>query len=203
MLHWTSVFPLESLPAIVRPELRLSAEHAADFSDAIFAETRGQSTLARILHHNFRAYLPEDLMVKVDRCSMAVSLETRSPLLDSGLIDFVGALPDSYKIRGTRMKRILRDTFEDLLAPVLLKRPKRGFGVPLAKWLDGPLRAQMQDHIRTESAEIFRYVDRAEVDRLLWSSPKLDAARALQAWTLWTLEVWLRGTRQASSEASS
>src|SRR5262249_31524066 len=135
LTHWNSAFPAEILSAIVRPEHRAAVWSVQSWNDEVFAESEGETPLSRILDHNFRTYLPEDLLVKVDRASMAVSLETRSPMLDSGLIEFAGRLPDRYKIRGLTTKRILRDTFHDLFAPVLLTRPKRGFASPLVKWI--------------------------------------------------------------------
>lgn len=192
LLRWTAPFAPETIPMLLRPEHRGLAEGLTLASDRVFSETVGQSTLARILHHNFRMYLPEDLLVKVDRCAMAVSLETRSPFLDRGLIDFVGSLPDSYKIRGMTTKRLLRETFSDLFAPELLQRPKRGFGVPLWTWLKGPLAPLVGDTLLAGDARIFRYLDRDEVERRIWSEPRLDALRAGQLWTLLTLEIWLR-----------
>lgn len=192
LLHWKALFPPDAVAALLRPEHRGQAEGLTLHNDLVFGETVGQSALARILHHNFRTYLPEDLLVKVDRCSMAVSLETRSPLLDRGLIDFVGSLPDSYKIQGMTTKRLLRETFRDLLAPELLKRPKRGFGVPLWKWFEGPLAPLVRDTLRTADARIYRFLDRGEVERRIWSTPRLDAPRSGQLWALLTLELWLR-----------
>lgn len=192
LLHWTSYFAPDLVPGLLRPELAAAASGLTRPSDLVFGETVGQSTLARTLHHNFQTYLPDDLLVKVDRCSMAVSLETRSPLLDSGLIDFVGSLPDSYKTRGLTTKRLLRETFADLLAPDLLRRPKRGFGVPLWTWFDGSLRPLLDDTLRSADARLYRYLDRDRVHALLWPTPRLDAPRAGQAWCLVTLELWLR-----------
>ncbi|MCC6648246.1 MAG: asparagine synthase (glutamine-hydrolyzing) [Polyangiaceae bacterium] len=189
LLHWNAVFPPEQVVTLTRGGVYPS--DAVRFSDAAFEEAAGQSPLARMLHHNFVTYLPEDLMVKVDRCSMAVSLETRSPLLDSGLIDFVSRLPDHYKVRGATTKRLLRDTFADLLAPELLRRPKRGFGVPLARWLSTELRPQLEATLFAEDAETWRHLDRDAVMRQVFGAP-LDAARAYQAWALWSLETWLR-----------
>ncbi len=196
MMHWLAPFPPEQVSSLLRPEHRSEALGLALHNDGVFSESVGQTPLARILHHNFRTYLPEDLLVKVDRCSMAVSLETRSPLLDSGLIDFVGSLPDSYKTHGFTTKRLLRETMKDLFAPELLSRPKRGFGVPLARWLGGSLSGKLSEAIRTETAEIYRFLDRQAVERLLWPGQPLDAARAYQAWALWSLEVWLRSLKR-------
>src|SRR5205085_7627745 len=89
------------------------------------------SPLAQLLAANFASYLPDDLLVKTDRCTMAASLEARSPFLDRALIEFVAVLPDTMKLEGRRTKTILRDAFADLLPPEIERRGKMGFGVPL------------------------------------------------------------------------
>lgn len=193
ILHWQTVFPLELLDVVLRPELRPRAEAATRFSDMVFERTREDSPVSRMLDHNFLTYLPCDLLTKVDRSAMAVALETRCPLLDSSLVDFVGGLPDEYKIHGLKTKRILRDTFADLFAPELLRRPKRGFGVPLGTWLRGPLREQMEAAVRSPKAEIYRFLDRHAVERLLFAGEEpWRLSRASQVWSLWQLETWLR-----------
>ncbi len=191
ILHWNGVFSVDSVGELLRPEHRVDPATLTRPTEDVFAETEGQSPLARMLHHNFRTYLPEDLLVKVDRCSMAVSLETRSPLLDSSLIDFVGGLPDDYKVRGLTTKRLLRDTFADLYPEELLRRPKRGFGIPLATWLSTGLKPALEDALRSSTSRLHRFLDRDEIERRLFSGP-LDAGRAYQAFSLWTLETWLR-----------
>src|SRR6185369_803726 len=90
----------------------------------------GRSALAQALDHNFAAYLPYDLLVKMDRTSMAHALETRSPFLDTALIDYVSKLPDRFKLRGRTTKYILRQAFDDLLPPEIKARGKMGFGMP-------------------------------------------------------------------------
>jgi asparagine synthase (glutamine-hydrolysing) len=158
----------------------------------VLAETHGQSPLARLLDHNFRTYLPDDLLVKVDRSAMAVALETRAPFLDGGLVDFVGGLPDGYKQRGTTGKRLARHAFRDLFAPELLTRPKRGFGVPLDTWMNGPLRQEVDDHLGPSNARIYRWLDKDAVYADLYKKGQLDWNGAQRAFTLWTLEIWLR-----------
>jgi asparagine synthase (glutamine-hydrolysing) len=149
-----------------------------------------------MLDHNFKTYLPGDLLVKVDRCSMAVSLETRCPLLDSGLVDFAGRLPDHFKIAGLTTKKILRETCADLYAPELLKRPKRGFAVPLKRWLIGPMREQFEGMVRPRDARIYQFLNYELVQQLLFSGADWRIPQASQAFALWTLEEWLRQVQQ-------
>jgi asparagine synthase (glutamine-hydrolysing) len=193
-IAWGSLFRRDEAIALfgTRDWSGSLSKNDSAYDRAVLDESVGQSPLARLLDHNFRTYLPDDLLVKVDRSAMAVSLETRAPFLDSGLIDFVGGLPDSYKQRGTQGKRLAREAFADLFAPALLTRPKRGFGIPLDTWLNGPLRAELDDHLATENARIYQFLDRDAVYSDLYKKGHLDWNGAQRAFTLWTLEVWLR-----------
>ena len=152
----------------------------------------GSTPLDRLLRLNFKEYLPGDLLVKMDRCSMAHGLETRSPFLDTALIEWAFRLPDSFKIRGKEGKWILRHTFRDLLPAPILKRGKMGFGVPLGAWFRRQWSGPLQDYLMSPDARIRRYLNGQRINDLVQShlSGAQDAGHAL--WLFLTLEIWLR-----------
>ncbi|MBO4490399.1 MAG: asparagine synthetase B, partial [Lentisphaeria bacterium] len=125
-----------------------------------------------------RTYLPGDVLCKVDVCSMAASLEVRSPFLDFRVADFAASMPFSWKIRDGRRKRILADAFADLIPPDLIRRKKRGFGVPVASWFRGEWNTPLREHlfsgvlddlIRKEtSEELLRAHETGEQDLSYW-----------------------------------
>jgi asparagine synthase (glutamine-hydrolysing) len=99
-----------------------------------------QDPLLSMLHYDYIGYLPDDILVKVDRASMAVGLEARAPLLDHRVLEFAWSMPGDYLFDGRTGKRVLRDLLLQYVPRELVDRPKRGFNVPIKEWLVGPLR---------------------------------------------------------------
>ncbi|MEO8584874.1 MAG: asparagine synthase C-terminal domain-containing protein, partial [Acidobacteriota bacterium] len=128
-------------------------------------------------------YLPEDILVKVDRASMAVGLETRAPLLDHRVAELALRLPLSLKWRGGSTKWLLRRLLYRRVPKALLDRPKMGFGVPLADWLNGPLRARMDELLAGPALRTLGLDER--VARDFWLA--FRAGRELRASVLWNL----------------
>jgi len=112
-----------------------------------YDHARTDDLLSRIQYVDIKTYLADDILAKVDRASMAVSLEVRAPLLDHVLMEFAAKIPSSLKLRGKNGKYILKKALESVLPPQTMKRKKQGFGVPLGQWFRNELKDVAHDAI--------------------------------------------------------
>jgi asparagine synthase (glutamine-hydrolysing) len=134
---------------------------------------------------DFTTYMRDDILVKVDRASMAVSLETREPLLDHRLVELAWSLPLSLKIRDGRGKWLLRSLLSRYVPQSMIDREKRGFGLPVAAWLRGPLREWSEELLRVRSG-VF---DAAKV-QTVWREHLAGANREGTLWRVLMFEAW-------------
>jgi asparagine synthase (glutamine-hydrolysing) len=142
------------------------------------------------------SYLPEDILTKVDRASMAVSLEARCPLLDHRVVELALSLPPSMKRRGRAGKWLLRQLLHKRVPRALIDRPKMGFGVPLGDWFRGPLRIRMEDYCAGPELEDLG-IDAAPV-RALWRDVLAGRShRTDLVWQMFSLIAWARRFRAA------
>jgi asparagine synthase (glutamine-hydrolysing) len=146
---------------------------------------------AAMMRIDVENYLPGDILTKVDRTSMAVSLEARVPLLDFDLVDFALAVPGYLRVNARETKRLFRRAITDIVPPFVLERPKRGFEIPLGLWFRGPLRHRLES-LRSASSPASEYVDRRAVARLVREHliGRRDHSAAL--WRVLVLDNWLR-----------
>jgi asparagine synthase (glutamine-hydrolysing) len=155
---------------------------------------------ARIGLLDLVSYLPEDILTKVDRASMALSLEVRAPLLDHRVVEFALGLPVSLKRRGHESKWILRQLLYKRVPAELLNRPKMGFGVPLGDWFRGALRERMDEFCSGSDLEDLGLEPRPV--RHLWGRFKTGQAhREDQLWQIYALIAWSRRFRSTSAGA--
>ena len=154
--------------------------------DPWLEEFRDDGTVSGAQLIDQRTYLADDILAKVDRTSMAVSLEARVPLLDHVFAEFVNGLPEEYKLCGGRGKVLLRAIAAPQLPPGLFERPKQGFAVPLREWLSGPLRATVEQRL-FDAGDLF---DHAGVARLLEESRSSGRDQTPWVWSLFSLATW-------------
>jgi asparagine synthase (glutamine-hydrolysing) len=142
----------------------------------------------QFLDMNF--YMAEDILTKVDRASMAVSLEVRAPFLDPRVAQFAASLPLEYKLRGNKGKYILKKAVKPLLPKSILQRPKKGFGIPIAKWLKGRLNPLMHDLLAPDRLKNQGLFDEKFVQKLIKEHETSAASHHKQLWTLLVFQLW-------------
>lgn len=193
-LGWITYYNWSILKGLLRPDLTSSLEPESlqtSFTHC-YAAAEGLPLLHRLLQVNFMTYLPDDLHVKMDRLSMANALETRSPMLDTALVEYLASLPPHLKIHRTRLKYVLRLACRDLLPPALRNRKKHGFGVPLGHWFRHQLRVYVEDTLLSPQARLRVYCNQEFIRTLFREHIEGVRQHWDRLWLLLTLEVWLR-----------
>jgi asparagine synthase (glutamine-hydrolysing) len=186
-LRWMSCLDLEDLQEAIptgdaaHPATLLASAHVPETGDA----------LARILSLDFITYLPGSILTKVDRASMAHGLEVRPPLLDGALVDWAFALPTRYKLRRGCTKYLLKQAATGTLPSAIIHRPKKGFGIPLARWMRGPLADRMREIMESSSVWELGFVDRPTFERYHREHASRRVDRSKPLWALYVLDRWL------------
>jgi asparagine synthase (glutamine-hydrolysing) len=193
-LRWVSTVKEETRRRLYKePYLVAKLDDEGDeHLSGLFDRQSAATPLGRMLYADTNRELPNDILLKVDRMSMACSLEVRSPLLDHHLFEFAATLPDRAKLNGWTTKYLLKKVAAKLLPSDLLKRPKHGFSVPLNRWfredLADPARAILLDS-RTRSRGFFHP---QAVERILEDHVARRGGYGREIWTLLTMELWCR-----------
>ena len=162
---------------------------------AIIADREDRSRLQHSLDFDQRYYLPDDILYKVDRISMAHSLEVRPPFLDPRIVDFANSLPDHFKLRGSESKVVLRRLMKGRLPSSTLRRPKVGFDIPIHDWFRGALKPLLLDTLcedAVSSRKLFRWT---AVEHLLREHLERRANWGYHLWGLVILLIWMKRWR--------
>ena len=192
---------VQTLLTALTPEMQRTIWAAPDTEflreENLFAPTRDAyshwakaAPLERAFHVYVRQYMLDDILMKVDRCSMQHSLEVRAPFLDRDVAEFVARLPVQYKLRGFQRKYLLKKACADLLPPAIVKRNKRGFQIPVAAWLRGQLRPLVEELLGEDFLKQQGLFNPAGIRRLVDAHVSGAADLRKPLWTLLVLQLW-------------
>jgi asparagine synthase (glutamine-hydrolysing) len=187
-----TLFRLEEMKSLFRPEAYEQITQLDPARDPLaILERASEDWLWDLQYFDLRRYLPLDILTKVDRMSMAHSIEARVPLLDHKLVEFLATIPSDLKLRGKTTKYILKRAMRGIVPDVILDGPKRGFAIPLGRWFRGSLRTYVNDLLLSDACRQRGIFEPSRVESLLkrhGSGRDLD----LQLWTLVSFELWCR-----------
>lgn len=167
----------------------LPGPHAVDRLHPLHERTQGLSPLSRMLYSDVKTWLPDDLLIKADKMSMAASIELRTPFLDHKLLEFCWSMPDHLKLKGWVGKYLLRKGMENKLPHEILHRPKRGFPVPTGSWLRHQLHGQLREQLLASNSACRSLFPASTVERLL-NQHRSGQDRTEEVFALWCLENW-------------
>ena len=157
---------------------------------------RATDAVNRVIDVDIQTYLSDNILTKVDIASMAHSLEVRCPIVDHEVMQFAASLPGSLKIRGLKTKWLLRQVAKDLLPKRILTRPKRGFGLPIDRWMREDLAQLSRDVLLDQTARERGLFEGAAIADLL-DRHQRGEPRGFQIWSLMMLELWYRECLEA------
>lgn len=179
--------------ALLRPEWLRAAQRANTDRWRDRAHEAGEASPDDwMLHQDLAFYLPDDILTKVDRMSMAAGLEARVPLLDRRIVEFAATVPFHLKVRGTRSKVLVKRALRDLLPRPILRQRKRGFSIPIHRWFREELRAPFHDLVLGPDAHCAEYLERAAIQRLADAHARRRENHGHALYALLMLEHWLR-----------
>jgi asparagine synthase (glutamine-hydrolysing) len=181
-------------------EIVLGGAEPATLGPETLARLDGLGTCERMMALDMLTYLPDDILAKVDRAAMSVSLETRVPLLDHRVVEYAWRLPLDLKLRGGETKWVLRQLLYRHVPRALIERPKMGFGIPIDAWLRGPLKGWAEELISERRLAGEGYFRPGPI-RAAWDAHQSGRAnRQYQLWAILMFQSWLEG--QSAPEAA-
>jgi asparagine synthase (glutamine-hydrolysing) len=203
-LDSVSYFPGLSRAALTTEDFRRQLDRSIGAA-ALFGEYAHRPTtgawLDALLYLDSKTYLPGDILTKVDRMSMAASLEARCPLLDTKLIDFVTTIPAALKMKGLETKYLFKQAVADFVPPEIVHRRKQGFGLPIRHWINNELRDRICDTLLDPGTESRGIIEPAYVRVLIDEHRRCRRDHSGRLWMLYMLELWHRQFCGASRPA--
>jgi asparagine synthase (glutamine-hydrolysing) len=187
----STLFRLSQFPKLFTPEVLESVLPGASTFDVSRFQAKTGNWLSALQYADLKHYLPMDILTKVDRMSMAHSIETRVPLLDHKLVEFAARIPPELQIRDTRTKHVLKSAMKGILPDSIINRPKHGFAVPLGAWFRGKLDDFARDILLSSRSRQRGVFNTHYVESLL-ARHATGRELELHLWTLISFELWCR-----------
>ena len=199
--RWMTYMPVRLKQRLYTPGLKRTLEASDVYQPVreVLGTFTGNDLLNRQLYADLCIYLSDDILVKVDRMSMATSLETRAPFLDPELIELVSSMPGHLKIRGNERKYVLKRAFRDVLPPTILRRPKDGFSIPMKNWLQVELSPMLQDLLSRDRLIRRGWFEPTVVQQLIQEHIGGRRNHAHTLFSLMVLERWAEAFLDGSS----
>ena len=195
--RWMMFLNSSEKNSLYRSDLRemLSLNMTAGYFSGYFDRVNRFDSLAQQQYVDLKTYLADDILTKVDRMSMAASIEARVPLLDYHIVEFALNLPPHMKLNGSRTKSILRNAVKSLVPDLVLEKPKQGFSIPMKHWLRTSLKPMMFDLLSRDSLKMHGYFDHQVVSN--WIQEHLDGRvnHSHRLWALMVFELWRRNEK--------
>ncbi len=189
-----STFQPEMKRSLIHPDVRKVLAGYDSFSvlERYFVKANSDDPLSRVQYVDMKTYLPDNILVKVDRASMANSLEVRAPLLDHRLMEFAAAMPSGIKLKGRTGKHVFKLAAEGVLPESLIHRRKMGFSIPLDHWFRTTFKPVAGDLLLAPNARLYRYLDPSLVRRMWEHHQKGWKNYGTHLWSLLSFESWYR-----------
>jgi asparagine synthase (glutamine-hydrolysing) len=175
-----------------RSSLWTGPEVTRPLSPIPFTAAPGATALPRVLHFDQTSWLPDNLLERMDRMTMAASIEARTPFMDIRLAEFASSLPAKWRINGRVTKRIVREALAHRLPKSVLSRPKNGFRMPVTEWFRAPLRDPFNDLLLDNSSVSGDYLDKGRIGALIGAHAEGRENHDKTLWSLYALETFLR-----------
>lgn len=190
--RWMASFLDQERKSLYAPRLGKTIKMADTTAvlDSHLAEVADASLENKILYLYLKTYLANDILVKTDRASMKTALEVRCPFLDRQVVEFINSLPYDYKYRGLGGKYILKQLMKDKLPPQIIKRAKKGFGIPLARWLKYELKPLCDKLLSPDLLKKQSIFDPAKIEQIKNEHYSGKKDRRKELWTLMTFQLW-------------
>ncbi len=183
-------FTLDERTSLFRPEYHPDVHRSPWLFEPYFAGRNGSSIVTTLQHADQKTYLPDDILVKVDRMSMKTSLEVRVPFLDHTLVEFVNGVTADWKLRDGVSKYVLKQSVGPRLPEPLLKRKKMGFGIPIKHWFRGSLQSHAKEVLLSSNSRAQNWLSPAAIESVIGDHQKGGRDLSRKIWALLVFEHW-------------